>query len=134
MKNVAFVMGLVLVALGAAFFLAPSGVVRIVPTLLTPGAFSVAALVRVALGLLLIGVASASRAPRALRVIGYLIVVAGIGSAVMGFLAMERARALVEWWMVRGVLVHVTGIPIMALGAFIAYACAPGRRATDESR
>jgi hypothetical protein len=43
-----------------------------------------------------------------------------------GLLALERARAIIEWWLRQGSgLQLLTRIPPMALGGFVAYACAP---------
>jgi hypothetical protein len=95
----------------------------------TSGAFYVVAVVRVAFGLVLIAVASASRARKALRVLGYIIVIAGITTALMGLLGIGRARAMIEWWLQQGSsVVRLTGVLILALGGFVAYACAPAPR------
>jgi hypothetical protein len=104
--------------------------VGLVPFAVTPGTFFATGSVRVALGLILTSVASASRSPRALRVVGYVIFFAGIATFLTGLVAIERARAIIDWWMQEGpALVRLTGAGVLALGGFIAYACAPGRRA-----
>ena len=77
-KTLAFVIGLLIGAVGAAGMIAPSGLVWIANHFVSPGAFYVIATVRVAFGVVLISVASVSRAPKALRVLGYLILIAGI--------------------------------------------------------
>jgi len=82
-KALAFVFGLCISAVGAVGILAPSGLVWLAQHSATPGAFYVIATVRIAFGLILISVASASRAPKALRVLGYVIVVLGITTALM---------------------------------------------------
>lgn len=130
MKNLAFVFGLCIVTVGAAGILMPSGLVWIAQHFVTSVAFYIIAAVRVAFGLVLISVASASRAPKALRVLGYVILIAGITTALTGLLAMGRARAIIDWWLRQesGVL-RLTGVLALALGGFIAYACAPTRRA-----
>ena len=129
MKTLAFVIGLLIFVFGAVGIIAPSGLVRIAEHSVTSGVFYVIALVRVAFGLVLISVASGSRAPKTLRVLGYLILIAGITTALMGLMAIERARAIIEWWLQQGsVIGRLTGIPVMALGGFVAYACAPTRR------
>jgi hypothetical protein len=129
MKALAFAFGLVIATVGAVGFLAPSGLVWIAQQFVTPGAFYAIATVRVAFGLLLISVAAASRAPRALRVLGYVIVIAGITTALTGLLGIGRARALIEWWWQQGSgVIRLTGVLVLALGSFVAYACAPTRR------
>ena len=130
MKALAFAFGLVVATLGAVGVLAPSSLVWIAQHFVTPGAFYALAGVRVAFGLLLISVASVSRAPRALRVLGYVIVIAGITTALTGLLGIGRARALIEWWWQQGSgVIRLTGVLVLALGSFVAYACAPTRRA-----
>jgi len=130
-KTLAFVIGLLIVAVGAVGIIAPSGLVWIAEHSVTSGAFYVIATVRVAFGLVLISVASVSRAPKTLHVLGYLILIAGITTALTGLVAIERAHAIIEWWLRQGFsVIRLTGIPVLALGGFIAYACAPARRAT----
>jgi len=129
-KTLSFVIGLLIVAVGAVGIIAPSGLVWIAEHSVTSGAFYVIATVRVAFGLILISVASVSRAPKTLRVLGYLILIAGITTALTGLVAIERAHAIIEWWLRQGSgVVHLTGIPLLAFGGFVAYACAPARRA-----
>ena len=130
MKTPAFVIGLFISAVGAAGILMPSGLVWIAQRSVTSGAFYVIGTVRVAFGFVLISVASASRAPKTLRVVGYLVLIAGITTALTGLVAMERARAIIEWWLQQGPgVVRVASVLVLALGGFIAYACAPARRA-----
>ena len=129
MKTLAFVVALLILTFGAVGILVPSGLVWIAEHAATPGAFYLIATVRVAFGLILISVASASRSPKALRVLGYSILIAGITTALMGLLAMERARAIIEWWLQQGPgVVRLAGVVVLALGGFVAYACAPTRR------
>ena len=128
MKTLAFVIGLLIAAVGAVGIIAPSGLVWIAEHSVTSGAFYVIATVRVAFGLVLISAASVSRAPKTLRVLGYLILIAGITTALMGLVAMERTHAIIEWWLRQeSGVVRLTGIPLLALGGFVAYACAPAR-------
>jgi len=129
-KTLAFGVALVIMAVGIVGILVPSGLVWIAQHSGTSAAFYVIAMVRVALGLVLISVASVSRAPKTLRVLGYLLLIAGITTALMGLVAMARARLLIEWWLQQGSgVVRLTGILVLAIGGFIAYACAPTRRA-----
>ena len=130
MKTLAFVLTLVIMAVGAVGVVVPSGLVWIAQHSVTSGAFYLIATVRVAFGLVLISVASVSRAPKTLRVLGYLILIAGITTALTGVVAMERARAIIEWWLQQGSgVVRLAGVVLLALGSFVAYACAPARRA-----
>jgi hypothetical protein len=128
-KTVALVIGLLIAAFGAVGILAPAGPVWIAERSVTPAVFYLVSVVRVAFGLILISVASASRAPRTLRVMGALILIAGIATALMGLLDIERARTMVDSWLRQGSgVVRLTGVLLLALGGFVAYACAPSRR------
>ena len=130
MKNLAFAFALLILAVGAVGVALPSGLVWIAQHSVTSGAFYVFGAVRVAFGLLLISVASAARAPRALRVFGWVIVIAGVTTALTGLVAMDRARDVIAWWLQRGSgVLRLTGVLVLALGGFVAYACAPARRA-----
>ena len=130
MKNLAFMVGLCIVTVGCVGILAPSGLVWIARHSTTSGAFYFIAMVRVAFGLVLIFAASVSRAPKAVRVLGYVILIAGIMTALTGLLAIGRARDIIDWWLQRGLgVVRLTGVLVLALGGFVAYACAPARRA-----
>jgi len=129
MKTLVFVLALVIMAFGAVIVLVPSGLERIAQHVVTPGAVCVIAMVRVAFGLVLISVASVSRTPRTIRILGYLILIAGIATAVMGLVAIERVRSMVEWWLQQGTgVLRLVGVVVLALGGFVAYACAPARR------
>ena len=130
MKDLAFVVALLILGVGAVGILVPSGLIWIAQHSVTSGAFYVIAMVRIAFGIVLISVASVSRAPKTVRVLGYLILIAGITTALTGWVAIERARAIIEWWLQHGSgVVRLTGVLVLALGGFVAYACAPTRRA-----
>jgi hypothetical protein len=129
-KTLAFVFGLCISAVGAVGIFAPSGLVWLAQLFVTPGPFYVIAAVRIAFGLILISVAPASRAPKALRVLGYVILILGITTALTGLAAIGRARGAIEWWLQQGSGVfRLTGVLVLVLGGFVAYACAPTRRA-----
>jgi hypothetical protein len=129
-KDLAFVVALLILGVGAVGILVPSGLIWIAQHSVTSGAFYVIAMVRIAFGIVLISVASVSRAPKTVRVLGYLILIAGITTALTGLVAIERARAIIEWWLQHGSgVVRLTGVLVLALGGFVAYACAPTRRA-----
>jgi hypothetical protein len=129
-KALAFVFGLCILAVGAVGIVVPSSLVWIAQHFVTSGPFYVIAAVRVAFGLVLISAASGSRAPKALRVLGWVILILGITTVLTGLLTVGRARATIEWWLQQGPgVVRLTGVLILALGGFVAYACAPARRA-----
>jgi hypothetical protein len=127
MKRVAFVIGLFILAVGAIGILVPSFLVWIARLFVVPAAWYALAVVRVALGVLLLLVAKSSRTPRTLRVVALIPLLAGLAIPLVG---VDRARDTVERWTMQGPgLARLSAIPLLALGAFIAYACSPARRA-----
>jgi hypothetical protein len=130
MKKLAFGMALVIAAVGASGILVPSALQWLGAQSATSGAFYLIAMVRVVFGLILISVAPVSRAPKTLRVLGYVILIAGIATALTGLIAIEHARAAIDWWLHLGSgVLRLTGVFLAAIGGFIAYACARGTRA-----
>ena len=128
MKTLAFVCGLCISAVGVRGLVVPNSLVWIAQRFVTSDPFYALAVVRIAFGLILISVAPSSRAPKALRVLGYVIVVLGITTALTGFLAVERARATIDLWAHQeSVVLRLTSCLILALGGFVGYACAPAR-------
>jgi len=126
MKRIAFAAGLCIAAIGAVGIIAPASLDWLAGLFVSSGAFYAVAAIRIAIGLVLISAAAASRAPRALRILGYVVVVAGVITALMGLLAPEQARAMIEAWQQQGPgVVRLSAVPVLALGAFIAYASAP---------
>ena len=130
MKTLAFVFGLCIGTVGVVGMLAPSSLVWIAQHSVTSGAFYLIAAIRVGFGLVLINAASASRAPRTLRIVGYVIVVAGLATALTGLVGIERARTIIDWWLQQGAgIIRLTSVVLVALGGFVVYACVPVRRA-----
>jgi hypothetical protein len=91
----------------------------------TPVGLYSAAAVRVAMGLVLILAARASRAPKTLRVLGAVVCVQGLAAT---FFGPDRARAILEWETMQGTaLLRVGAAVAVASGAFLAFAVT-GRR------
>lgn len=125
-KTLAFVIGVCIIAVGVVGLLVPSALIWLAQHSLTPGELYFIAAFRVAFGVLLLSVSSASRIPRTLRVVGFILVVAGIATP---FIGVERARPIIEWWTLQGSgVVRITSAFVLGLGGFFAYACAPARR------
>jgi len=125
---VAFVIGIGIAAVGAAGLVAPAVLFWIARLFVDSGvvAFAALAAVRIAFGLILISVSPGSRAPRALRILGYLILAAGVSTAVTALAGVGWAREAIEGWVQRGAnMARLTAVPIVALGSFVAYSCAP---------
>ena len=81
MRWLAFLIGLIIAALGILGIAAPTVLLDVTAFALTQVGLYVAAALRVAFGLVLIAAAAASRLPRTLRILGALIVVGSIAAA-----------------------------------------------------
>ena len=128
MSLVALLVGLFIIAMGILGVVAPHGLLGAVQSLLTPlGLYLVAAL-RVVFGVVLILVAPSSRTPRALRLVGFIVLVAGLITPLFG---VDRSRAMLDWWMAEGsgFMRLWAGLGVV-FGAFVVYAVAPHRRAS----
>src|SRR5262245_1385262 len=111
-KTLAFVIGLYILAVGVIGIIAPSSLIWIAQRFTTPMDWYALAAVRIALGLLLLSVAKASRTPRTLRVVAFVPLIAALAIPVVG---VERGRATVEWWMAQGPgLIRLSAVPLLA--------------------
>lgn len=132
MKALAFLIGLLIAAGGSVGIVVPSALVWVARQFLASGmyAFSVIGAIRIAFGLILVSAASLSRAPAVLRVLGFGVVIVGLVTVVTGLVANEPARKVLDWWVEQGPLaIRLTALPILVLGCFVTWACAPSRRA-----
>jgi hypothetical protein len=125
LKAAARVVGLAVAALGVAGVVAPSRLLDFGQTLLTVDGLYAIAAVRVAIGLLLVLGARDSRMPRTLRVIGGVIIIAGLLTPLFG---LARAESMFNWLSAQGLaLVRVIALFAIALGTFLVYATGPRR-------
>jgi hypothetical protein len=123
MSYLAFGLSLVIAALGALGIVSPARLLAFVRHVQTPEGLYVAAALRLALGVALILVASTSRAPNPVRIVGVLAVVAALATPLIG---LERFGMLVDWWSGEGSLfVRVWAMIPFALGLYVAWAVAP---------
>ena len=126
MKLFAFAVSIVAMSFALTGLVRPDVIASMVIYSFSPVGLYVVAIVRLAIGLIFFLGARGSRAPRALRVIGIMICVAGV---VLAWFTVERGDALIGWWSVHGSgFVRVAAPFAFALGAFVAYATAPHRR------
>ena len=100
----------------------------------TPVGLYAAAAVRVAMGLVVILCAPASRAPKTLRVLGAVMCMQALAATLLG---PDRARAVLEWETTRGTaLLRVGAAVALVTGGFIAFAVSghrPNLRAKHSS-
>src|SRR6185503_3826951 len=86
----------------------------------TPVGLYAAGAVRVAMGLVVILCAPASRAPKTLRALGAVVCMQGLAASLFG---PERARAILEWETMQGTAVLRAGAAVAIAGwSFVAFA------------
>ena len=92
----------------------------------TPAGLYSAAAVRLAMGLVVILSAAASRAPRTLRALGAVMCMQAFSAAILG---PDRARAVLEWETTQGnAILRVGALVALAAGGFLAFAVTGHRR------
>ena len=126
MKRVALLIGVFVMAVGVAGVASPSALMRAGEYAVTSvGLYAVAAL-RIGMGIVLVQVASTSRAPNLLRVFGIIAIAAGLTTAVVG---VDRARAILDWESAQGPALIRCGAGLaFVFGGFVVFAVR-GRRA-----
>lgn len=125
MKVAGFLVVALMLILGVIGLLVPNRLVEMARFTTTPNGIYVAAGVRMAIGVILWLVASRSRFPKLLRVLGTLALIGGIGTLVLGS---QRAREIADWVSANGTLVvRMFGVFALAIGSFIAYAISDRR-------
>ena len=92
----------------------------------TPTGLYTAGAVRLAMGLVVILAATASRAPKTLRLLGALMCMQGLSATILG---PERARTVLEWETMRPALLRAGAILALASSVFMVFAVTTGRRA-----
>jgi hypothetical protein len=118
MKAIALLIAALMVLLGLTGVLWPEGLMQMAVYSFTATGLYIVAAVRVVLGALLCVAARATRTPRTVRVIGLIILVAGIATA---FIPAERAQLMKEWWIAHGPdTLRIAACFPLAAGLFIA--------------
>ena len=119
MRLPGFVIGAVVILWSAISFVAPDRRLAVERAVMTPaGLYAIAAL-RIAIGVVFVLAAPASRAPRTLRVLGVIVMIAGLTTPWFG---VTRARAVLDWLAGAGpLLMRLDAAVGMALGGFLVY-------------
>jgi hypothetical protein len=127
MRLLGLVIGAVVILGGAIILAAPDVLLALGPSVITPrGLYAMAAL-RLALGLVFVLAAPASRAPRTLRVLGVIVIIAGLTTPWFG---VARARAVLDWWTGAGPsFMRLPGVVVMAIGGFLVCVLRPPAQA-----
>lgn len=126
MLRAAFMIGILVVALGIFGLVLPDYFVRLVHLFQAPPIIYVAAIVRITFGIVLVLAAPASRATIALRILGIVIVV---GGALTPFISVRLADLILGWWSWGPGIVRAWAAAALLLGVFIIYATGHKRRA-----
>lgn len=127
MKSLTLSVGLLIVAFGLVGVFAPGVLVTVGRHSVTPVGLYVVAVLRVFIGLVFLGAASASRTPRILRLLGILAIAGGLMTPLLG---VERARTIMNWMLAPGLqVVRLWAVLAVAIGSFIIYAVVSRQRA-----
>lgn len=123
MAYVALVLSLSIAALGALGVVSPDRLLGVVRRFQSPAGLYAAAAIRLALGGALFLAAPTSRAPETLRILGIVILVAGV---ITPFFGLERFRRLLDWWAALGPgVIRAWAAFAAVFGLSLAYAVAP---------
>ena len=129
MKPLALLIALFVVIVGVVGIVAPDRLVALGHQLITPSGLYVIGALRVAIGLVLILAAPASRAPRTLRALGAVVVIAGLATPLFGFVVgVGRMRAILDWEAQRSTLIRLAGGFAIALGTWLGVVVGTDRR------
>jgi hypothetical protein len=119
MRLLGLVLGALVILAGAITFAAPGLRLSFEGSMMTPAGLYAIAAFRIAIGLVFVLTATASRAPRTLRVLGLIVIVAGLTTPWFG---VARALAVVNWLASAGPLLMRLDAGVgMALGGFLVY-------------
>jgi hypothetical protein len=120
MRTAALIIGVVIIIQGLAGLAAPDAFANLVRQMQEPPVLYLAAILRVAFGVVLFLAAPGSRAPLPLRTLGALITIGGL---LTPFLGVELARVVLGWWSEGGpFVVRIWAAAALAIGTFIIYA------------
>jgi len=112
--------------LGAVGIASPAALIELARLFQTPIGLYAAAALRVIFGGALVLAAAGSRAPRVIRTIGVVVMVAGLSMPLIG---LDRFRSMLEWWAVHDpVVMRVWAGVAIASGCTLAYALRPKSR------
>ncbi len=126
MKTIAFLLGLVIAAMGFLGIASPGMLISVVRRFASPAGVYAAAAIRLIMGLALYLSAPVSRIPHAVRTLGDITLAAG---AITPFFGPERFRAVLAWWSARGpAFIRAWSLVAVAFGLFTAWSLAPAGR------
>jgi hypothetical protein len=120
MRLVGLIIGVLIILIGAIGLARPDLLLSLGRSVITPGGLYVIAAVRIAVGLFFLLAAGASRAPRVLRVLGVIVILAGLATPWFG---VARSQAILDWATSAGLpfMRCVAGV-VMLIGGLLVYA------------
>jgi hypothetical protein len=119
MRLFGLVIGALIVLGSAISFAAPDLRLSLERSVMTPAGLCAIAALRIAIGLVFVLAASASRAPRTIRTLGLIVIIAGLTTPWFG---VARSRAVLDWLASAGpLLMHLDAGVGMAIGFFLVY-------------
>ena len=126
MRFAAFLVALFAIVVGIVGLVSPESVMTVRRLYFsTPVGLYAAGAVRMAMGLVVILSAPASRAPKTLLAVGAVMCMQGLAATLFG---PDRARAILEWEAMQGTALLRAGAAVaLAIGGFVAFALT-GRR------
>ena len=129
MRWLGLAIGALVILVSALSFAVPDLRLALEESVLTPTGLYAITFLRIAIGLIFVFAAPASRAPRTLRVLGLVVIIAGLMTPWFG---VTRAQAILNWVASAGpLLMRLDACVGMAMGGFLVYVFrAPTRRAT----
>src|SRR4029453_938792 len=133
MRLLGLVIGALVIIVSAISFAVPELKLSLERSGMTPTGLYAIAVLRTAIGLVFVFAAPASRAPRTLRVLGLVVIIAGLTTPWFG---VTRARTTLNWVASAGpLLMRLDACVGMAMGGFLVHVFrAPTQRATQLTR
>ena len=127
MRLLGLVIGALVIIGSAISFAVPDLRLSLERSMTTPAGFYAIAVLRIGIGLVFVLAAPSSRAPRTVRVLGLIVIIAGVTTPWFG---VARARAVLDWFASAGPLLMRLAAGVgMAMGGFLVYVFrAPTRR------
>lgn len=127
MKSLAWLIAAFVVLAGLAEVVAPDRVMGLRSLAETQTGLLVVAVIRSAIGIVLIMTAPRTRTPKLLQVAGAVVLGAGLATPLFG---VERTKAVLEWGAMQGPgLIRALGVLAIAIGATLAFALTPRKTA-----
>ena len=128
MRVLALIIGVVALLVSAVSFAVPDPRLALERSVMTASGLYVIGVVRIVIGLVFVFAASASRAPRTLRVLGLIVIIAGLSTPWFG---VDRAQAVLNWVASAGpLLMRLDAVVGIAIGGFLMYVFRPATRGT----